>query len=170
LELCVMNLEFAATTYRAIHDRIRAQDPQIDEQTLADTVEGLTDLHEIVTAIIRAALSDEALARGLKCRISDMQSRLDRLEDRAAKRRQIARDAMVELDLKKLNAPDFTASIREGTPSLMVIDEDAVPKIYWEPSEPRLRRQVLASDLNQGAEIAGVALSNPEPVLSVRTR
>jgi hypothetical protein len=164
-----MNLEFASTTYRAIRDRIRAQDPQIDEQTLADTVEGLTDL-QIVQAIIRAALADEALVLGLKCRISDMQGRLDRLEDRASKRRQIAKDAMIELDLKKLNAPDFTASIREGIPSLMVINEDAVPKIYWQPSEPRLNRQELAYELKQGAEIAGVALSDPEPVLSVRVR
>ena len=163
-------LTFAAATYRAIRDRIRAQDPQIDEQTLADTVEGLTDLHEIVQAIIRSALSDEALILGLKCRISDMQGRLDRLQDRASKRRQIAKDVMVELDLKKLNAPDFTASIREGIPSLMVINEDAVPSIYWQPSEPRLNRQELAYELKQGAEIAGVALSNPEPVLSVRTR
>ena len=99
-----------------------------------------------------------------------MQGRLERLQERAAKRRQIARDVMVELDLKKLNAPDFTASIREGMPSLMVIDEDAVPSIYWQPSEPRLKRQELAAELKQGAEIAGVALSNPEPVLSVRTR
>jgi hypothetical protein len=165
-----MNLEFATITYRAIRDRIRAQDPQIDEQTLADTVEGLTDLHEIVTAIIRSALADEALATGLKCRIADMQGRLDRLQDRASKRRQIAKDVMVELDLKKLTAPDFTASIRPGTPALMVIDEAAVPSIYWEPREPRLDRQGLANDLKQGAEIAGVALSNPEPVLSVRTR
>ena len=163
-------LTFAATNYSSIRDRIRAQDPQIDEQTLADTVEGLTDLHGIVQAVIRAALADEALARGLKCRISDMQGRLDRLEDRASKRRQIARDVMIELDLKKLNAPDFTASIREGIPSLMVINEDAVPSIYWQPSEPRLNRQELAYELKQGAEIAGVALSNPEPVLSVRTR
>ena len=164
-----MNLDFAAITYRAIRDRIRAQDPQIDEQTLADTVEGLTDLHEILTAIIRAALTDQALATGLKGRIAEMQGRLDRLEDRAAKRRQIAKDVMVELDLKKLAAPDFTASIRPGMPALMVIDEAAVPSVYWEPREPRLNRQGLAADLKQGAESRG-SLSNPEPGLSVRTR
>src|SRR5215471_1609797 len=165
-----MSLDFAAIKYRSIRDRIQAEDPQIDEQTLADTVEGLTDLHEILTAVIRAALTDQALAHGLEGRIGEMQVRRDRLQDRAAKRRQIAKDVMSELDLKKLAAPDFTASIRPGTPALMVIDEAAVPSIYWEPREPRLNRQDLANDLKQGAEIAGVALSNPEPVLSVRTK
>jgi len=165
-----MSLDFAADKYRAIRARIQAEDPQIDQQTLADTVEGLTDLHEVLTAIIRAALTDQALAIGLEGRIGEMQARRDRLQDRATKRRQIAKDVMVELDLKKLAAPDFTASIRPGAPALMVIDEAAVPSIYWEPREPRLNRQGLANDLKQGAEIAGVALSNPEPVLSVRTK
>src|SRR5262249_7103970 len=110
-----MSLEFVAIHYRTIRDRIRAEDPQIDEKTLADTVEGLTDLHEVLTAIIRAALADHALATGLDGRIGEMQARRDRLQDRAAKRRQIAKDVMVELDLKKLAAPDFTASIRPGT-------------------------------------------------------
>ena len=165
-----MNLDFAAITYRSIRDRIRTEDPQIDEQTLADTVEGLTDLHQIVIAIIRSALADEALVTGLKGRIADMQERLDRLQDRASKRRQIAKDVMVELDLKKITAPDFTVSIRPGTPALLVLDEAAVPSIYWEPREPRLNRQELLSELKEGAEIEGVALSNPEPVLSVRTK
>ena len=163
-------LAFPTINYRTIRDRLRAEDPQIDEQTLADTVEGLTDLHEIVTAIIRSALTDEALVTGLKCRIGDMQGRLDRLQDRASKRRQIAKDVMVELDLKKITAPDFTVSIRPGTPALLVLDEAAVPSIYWEPREPRLNRQELLSELKEGAEIEGVVLSNPEPVLSVRTK
>jgi hypothetical protein len=165
-----MSLDFAAIAYRSIRNRIRAEDPQIDERTLADTVEGLTDLDEILTAVVRAALADQALATGLEGRIGEMQARRDRLQERATKRRQIAKDVMVELDLKKLSAPDFTASIRPGTPALMVIDEAAVPSIYWEPREPRLNRQELANDLKQGAEIAGVTLSNPEPVLSVRTK
>ncbi|MGB9060124.1 MAG: siphovirus Gp157 family protein [Pseudolabrys sp.] len=163
-------LDFAAIHYRSLRDRIRAQDPQIDEQTLADTVEGLTDLHEIVTAIIRSALADEALATGLKSRMADMQERLDRLQDRASKRRQIAKDVMVELDLKKVTAPDFTVSIRPGMPSLLVLDESAVPSIYWQPVAPRLNRQELLSELKEGADIKGVTLSNTEPVLSVRTK
>ena len=52
----------------------------------------------------------------------------------------------------------------------MVIDEAAIPSIYWEPRDPRLKRQELATELKQGAEITGVALSNPEPTLSVRTK
>jgi hypothetical protein len=30
---------------------------------------------------------------------------------------------MVELDLKKITAPDFTVSIRPGLPALLVLDE-----------------------------------------------
>jgi hypothetical protein len=165
-----MNIEFAANAYRVLRDRIRAHDPQVDEQTLADTVEGLTDLHEILEAVIRAALADEAMAAGLKGRIAEMQERLDRLQDRSIKRRQIARDVMVELDLKKLSAPDFTASVREGMPALVVLSEEAVPSIYWQPVQPRLKRQELSQELKQGAEIPGVTLSSPEPILSVRVR
>jgi hypothetical protein len=131
-----MSVQFAAMHYRIIRERLRAEDPQIDEQTLADTVEWLTDLPEILTAVIRAALADEALANGLKGRIAEMEDRLTRLQDRACKCRQMAKDVMIELDLKKLTAPDFTASIRPGMPALMVIDEAAVPSIYWAPRAP----------------------------------
>jgi len=165
-----MTLEFAAISYRAIRDRIRAQDPQIDEQTLADTVEGLTEVHEIIAAIVRAAVADEALATGLKGRIAEMQERLHRLQDCAQKRRQIAKEVMIELEIKKITAPDFTVSIRPGMPSLLVLDEAAVPSIYWQPVAPKLNRQGLLSELKEGADIKGVALSDPEPVLSVRTR
>ena len=170
MELALDQLTIAAGTYAFIRDRIRAEDPRLDEQTLADTVQGLTDLHEIIAAIVRAALADEALANGLKSRVAEMDERLNRLQDRATKRRQIVKEVMVELDIKKITAPDFTVSVRPGMPSLLVLDEAAVPSIYWQPVAPRLNRQGLLSELKEGADIKGVTLSNPEPVLSVRVR
>ena len=163
-------LAFSAITYRTLRDRIRAEDPQIDEQTLADTVEGLTDLHEIVTAIVRSALADEALATGLKCRIADMQGRLDRLQDRASKRRQIAKDVMVELDLKKITAPDFTVSIRAGHSRLAGAQRGRRPQHLLATRRATAQAPGVAKRAQGRAEIEGVALSNPEPVLSVRTR
>ena len=77
---------------------------------------------------------------------------------------------MVELDIKKISAPDFTVSIRPGMPSLLILDEAAVPSIYWQEVGPRLDRQGLLNELKEGADIKGVTLSNPEPVLSVRTK
>jgi hypothetical protein len=68
-----------------------------------------------------------ALAIGLEGRIGKMQARRDRLHDRADKRRQIAREVMIEIDLRKLTPPDFAASIRPGIPALTVIDEAASP-------------------------------------------
>jgi hypothetical protein len=160
----------AAVQYQAIRDRLRAQDPDIDEETLADTVEGLTDLHEILAAVVRAALTDEAVAAGLEQRIGAMEERLDRLRYRAAKRREIAREVMIESEIKKVTAPDLTLVMRPGSPSVVVTDERAIPAEFWEPCAPRLNRQKLLAELKLGAAVQGVQLSNPQPLLTVRTK
>ena len=77
---------------------------------------------------------------------------------------------MVEVDIRKIAAPDFTVSVRPGSPSLLVIDEGAIPEPYWEAREPRLDRAGLLADLKRGMDVPGTHLSNPEPVLSVRVR
>lgn len=165
-----MNLQFSVIHYQDVRKRLKDHDPDIDEQTLSDTVEGLTSLPDILEAIIRSALVDEAMARGLKSRIAEMEDRLSRLQDRASKRRAIAKDVMVDIDLKKISAADFTASVRPGMPALQIVSEAEVPSIYWRPSAPQLNRQDLARDLKDGVQVAGATLKEAEPILTVRVR
>ena len=144
--------------------------PDADEKTLVDTLEGITDLHETIAAIIRSALVDEALQAGLRTRLDDMRQRLARLEERGATKRQLALETMCEVGLKKLEQPDFTASARSGVPFLIIMSEELVPPAYWVPQPPKLDRQALLTDLKRGAEIPGTQLSNPQPTLAVRTK
>ena len=78
--------------------------PTVDEETVTDTFEEITDLHEMIAAIIRSALVDEALQAGLRSRLEDMKQRLARLEERGAKKRQLALDAMCEVGPQETRA------------------------------------------------------------------
>ena len=69
----------------------------------------------MIAAVIRSALVDEALQAGC-AHVWKMRRRLQRLEERGAKKRKLALEAMCEVGLKKLEQPDFTASARAGFP------------------------------------------------------
>jgi hypothetical protein len=147
--------------YQAIKDRMLAVWPELDSETLADTLEGITDLHEMIAAVIRSALVDEALYSGLRLRLGDMKERLSRLELRASKKREVALHAMTEAGLNKLEQPDFTASARAGSPALVVIAEDQIPQTYWLPQPPKLDRQSILAELKRSADVPGAQMSNP---------
>ena len=165
-----MQLKGELIRYQVIKERLEATWLEIDCETLRDTLEGITDLHEMIAAVIRSALVDKALQAGLHFRVDEMRERLSRLELRAAKKRQLALEAMTEVGLTKLEQPDFTASARAGSPTLVVIAEDRIPEAYWLPQPPKLDRQAILGELKRGLDIPGAQMSNPKPVLTVRTK
>ena len=163
-------LRIEVSKYQLLKERLLDGFADADEQTLGDTLEGITDLHEMIAAVIRSALVDEALQVGLRTRIEDMRQRLNRLAERGLKKRQLAIEAMSEAGLKKLEQPDFTASARLGAPPLVVVSEQSIPEAYWIPQPPKLDRQALTSDLRRGDQVPGACLGNPAPILTVRTK
>ena len=156
--------------HRSFRASILAQIPDLDAETLADTLEGISDLNEMLAELIRSALEDEALASGLSTRLADMKARLERFETRAERKRHLALRVMGEADIQKLMQPDFTASLKQGAPTLEVIDEAKVPAAYWKPQPSKLDRQGLLSALKAGVAIEGVGIAAPQTQLSVRTR
>ena len=163
-------LSLETTKHQLLRQRLLSEYPEADDETFQDTLEGITNLHEMIAAVIRSALVDEALQAGLRTRLEEMRRRLARLEERSAKKRQLALEAMCEVGLKKLEQPDFTASARAGMPPLVIVAEPEIPEPYWVPQPPKLDRQSLLADLKRGAMIQGAQLGNPKPCLAVRTK
>jgi hypothetical protein len=165
-----IQLQTEVRRYQLLRERVFHEFPGNDDETIRDTLEGITNIHEMIAAVIRSALVDEALHAGLRFRIDDMKERLSRLEVRGSRKRELALHAMTEVGLSKLEQPDFTASTRVGSPALLVISEQTIPPAYWLPQPLKLDRQGLMGELKRGAEIPGAELSNPKPVLMVRTK
>jgi hypothetical protein len=61
--------------------------PEADEETLADTIEGVSTLPELLMAVLRSRLEDLSLAEALRHRLEVMRGRLERLEGRAEQKR-----------------------------------------------------------------------------------
>jgi len=102
--------------------------------------------------------------------LTDMRGSLERLETRANRKRALALLIMEQADIRKLPAPDFTASLRSGAPAVAITAQNLVPEKYWRPQPSQLDRQTLLADLKAGIAIAGAALSPRKTQLSVRTQ
>ena len=163
-------IQSEATTYVTLRAQLLSDLPDLDEETLADTLEGLTDLREMLAELIRSALDDEALVVGLSTRLSDLKVRMERLEARAKRKRQLARRVMSDAVIATLTVADFTASLKQAPPTVEVLAEDKIPAIYWKPQPPKLDKQGILAALKLGTAIDGVALAAPQIQLSVRTK
>ena len=158
------------TEYHYLRERLQADFPEADEETLRDTLEGLSTLPEALAAVLRSYLDDLALAAALGIRLGDMQERLSRIERRADQKRGLVTTVMERAGIKRLAESDFTASLRAVRPSLVILDEKEIPASYWKPQPPKLDRQELALALRSGAAIAGAILGHTQMTLSVRTK
>ncbi len=156
--------------HRYLRERLEAAFPDADEETLMDTLEGMTSLTDSLAELLRSSLEDQSLATALRGRMSDMQVRCGRFEERARKKRELVCTVMEEAELKKLTEPDFTVSLRPARAPLMIIDEEAIPGDYWKPQPAKLDRMGLISALSNGRDIAGAVLGNPPLTIAVRTK
>jgi hypothetical protein len=150
--------------------QLSEQYPQTDEETLSDTVEGLTYLTNKPSVITGSMLNDRTLATGIRHRITDMHGRLKRIESRAEKKKDLVTTVMERAKLKKFIDPEFTISLRASAPNLVILDEKTTPKMYWKPQPPKLNRQSILDDLRYGKELPGAALDNSAPTISIRTK
>ena len=161
-------LQLIVSKHKSLAASLANAFPEADEETLRDTLEGVSDLPGLLSTLIRSRMEDESLAECLRRRINEMKQRLERLETRAGQKKALVLAAMEEAGIRKLVEADFTLSLRPGSPKLIVIDDTLIPEEFWRPQAPRLDRQWLLAALKNGRSVPGADLGNPEPTLAVR--
>ena len=163
-------LRSQVSNYLILATELKAQFADIDAETLTDTLEGISGLPEAIEAVVRSSLDDGALIEALKVRLEDLEIRLERLKDRYAKKRSLARWAMQEAGLERLMAADFSVGLRKGIERLEVLEEAEIPTDYFVPQPAKLDRKTLLEALKSGRAVTGAALVMGEASIQVRVR
>ncbi len=148
-------LQREVTHHQYLRERLAADFPDADEECLRDTLEGLTNLTDMLAEVLRSALEDQAFVAALRGRVGDMQARLTRIEERARKKRELVCSVMERADVRKLTESDLTVSLRPSRAPLVVTDETAIPEAYWKAQAPKLDRQGLLAALSAGRDVPG---------------
>lgn len=101
-----------------------------DERLLLDTLEGETDVFELVRRLLDGIERDEGDAEVLADQIAAREARMRRCKERNTNRRAAIMALMQCAGLKKLPLPEATVTLRDLKPRLAIVSDDAVPDHY----------------------------------------
>ena len=141
-----------------------------DEQAIADTIEGETNLVEAISAAVARLNEIEAHQNGLKDYAKALRERGERLEAQTERIRQAIANALDATGLAKLELAHATLSLRKAAPKLGVVNEADIPAKYFVDQAPKLDRKALLDALKANETVPGATLANGAPTLSVRIK
>lgn len=161
------DLEKEIAAARIVRDHV-AQLAGDDPDFIRDAIEGETSLIEIVAALAAADGEDDAIIEGINIYQKKLTDRKNRIESRQDIRRALIASAMDLAELKKLETPAGTISLKAVAPKAIVNDESAIPSEYFETPPPKLNKTALTAALKEGRDILGATLSNGGSTIQIR--
>lgn len=149
-------------------DLEKLNDLDLDEQTIADTLESLGgELQEKATNVAAFIRNTEALADQIKQAEEAMASRRKALERRAESIRTYLQHNMQRCGITKIESPWFQISIRKNPPSVVVDDPALIPADLMrqpEPPPPAPDKKAIKEALTNGFAVPGARLETTERV------
>ena len=159
-------------TAKSLADHLRERGFADDEDLIADAIEGETDAMEAVSRLLRWMNERQASAQSLKALEADYAARRKRFEEAIKSARGALARFMDETGLTKIERPEATLSMRQGSPTVIYpadLDPETLPEQFrrWtcEADKAAIKEAMLA-----GEEVPGLTLSNGETSLTVRVK
>lgn len=142
-----------------------------DEQLKLDTLEGETDLFELVGRLLDRIEEEAGTMAALSEQIGDRQARKARSTAREKAYREAVMGLMLCAQLEKLTLPEATLSVRDTAAKLAINDPDAVPEEYTvsKPS-PSMDLIKAAFSPDTGELPNWLRVEPPKPSLTIRRK
>lgn len=141
-----------------------------DEDAIRDTIEGETNLHEMVRGMLLSIEDDQLMVDGASARITDLQERKRRFEERIDSKRSLIEQAMLVGEIDKFEMDLATISLRATPQKAIVAEESEIPSEFFAPQPPKLDTKKLTAALKEGQAIPGASLSNGGRTISIRRK
>lgn len=161
------DLEIQMAAVRIIREQVVALAGD-DPDFIRDAIEGETSINEIIAALAEADGEDDAILEGIAAYQKKLAERKSRIESRKDVRRALIGSAMELAELKKLETPAATISLKAVPPKAIITDESQIPSDYFETPPPKLNKTAVAAALKEGRDIPGATLSNGSTTIAIR--
>ncbi len=139
-----------------------------DADLMATTLEGETEIKEAISRAIGRILELNGMMDGIVNMIASLKDRGERLEKQRDNLRALVGVAMETANLKRIETPLATASLRVVAPKAEIIDESAIPAKFWKPQEPRLDKKAVLDALKDKQAVPGATLGNGGMTVSLK--
>lgn len=142
-----------------LQDVAKLQDLDLDEQTIADTLEGLSgDLEVKATNVAMFVRNLESLADQIKQAEAQMAARRKAIESRADRVREYLLLNMQRTGVTKIESPYFTLAVRSNPPKVIIDDPEMIPDEYWRQPPvplPEVDKKAIGAAIKAGSTVAG---------------
>lgn len=162
-----MNL---ALVRQQIHNLLLTLPELADDDILrADMLEAETDVHEFLRMLERRRQEAEHMTEAIAANMTALGERKARMWRREEAMRALMFKVMEAADLRKVELPEATISVRNGAEKLVINDEASVPHEYcsvkYTPHKAWIKELLKA-----GKTFNWAALVQGEPSVSIRTK
>ena len=145
-------------TIKAVADTLRDMlGDDFDDATFWDTLDGETDAGDILDFLIWKTQTDQHSVEAIKEHEAALKLRRQRIEARTAANKAAMLSVMEAAGKTKVERPCATLSRRNGSPSVVITDEEAVPsqlcQVRKVPDKKAIKAQLDAGETVPGAEI-----------------
>lgn len=142
----------------------RLSDSGLDDQTVSDTLEGLSgDIEQRAVNIAKLIRNIESEASAIRSAIDDMAKRANAADARANRLREYLKCCMQQANIRKVSCPHFVVSIKATPASVVIDDEKLIPGnlLVWPPApHPRPDKRAIAEAIKAGDAVAGAHLES----------